>query len=178
MVAGTRRGRQRRDRLLQPALAEQRRADAAGQVAQLGERALRLLARLAHELCRAACSPACELLLGAPEVHRDGDDPRLRAVVEVALDPLELQPRGVDRSRAGLLEVLDALLELALAGAEQTGGQRRADVRRAVHEQREQWQQQQPEHQATPAAGQLARSNGPRSTSRRCCRATTTMPAR
>ena len=78
-------------------------------------------------------SPAGELLLGAAELHRDGDQARLRAVVQVALDPLELQARGVDGAGARLLQVLDAPLELARgsgASSPQASAAEAADVPR------------------------------------------------
>ncbi len=82
------------------ALGEHARADAAREVAQLGERALGLLARLADQLHR-ALGIALEALLGHAEVERERDQPRLRAVVQVALDALQLGGRGVDHAGAG-----------------------------------------------------------------------------
>ena len=110
--------RERADRLGEAALGEQGRAHPAGEVAQLGERELRLVARLLDELARAV-GVALEALLGHPEVQRERDEPRLRAVVQVALDALELGRGGVDGARAGLGQDLDALGELLGVGPEQ-----------------------------------------------------------
>ena len=44
---------------------------------------------------------AVELVLGQAERHRQRDEPRLRAVVQVALDPAQLLGLGVRRRRRG-----------------------------------------------------------------------------
>ena len=59
--------------------------------------------RLGDERPRAG-GVAVELLLRHAEVHRQRDEPRLRAVVEVALDPLQLGGLGVDGACARALE--------------------------------------------------------------------------
>ena len=110
-------GGERDDRRPEAALGEQARAHAAREVAQLGERPLGLLARLADQLAR-ALGVAVEALLGHAEVHRQRHEPRLGAVVQVALDPLQLGGRGVDRAGARLGQPLDA------------GGQRGPEQRR------------------------------------------------
>ena len=51
-----------------------------------------------------------ELLLGHAEAHAERDQTRLRAVVQVPLDPAELGLLHVDRSCAGRLELLDPVL--------------------------------------------------------------------
>ena len=51
---------------------------------------------------------AVELLLRHAEIHRQRDEPRLGAVVEVALDPLQLGGLGVDGARARALQLDDA----------------------------------------------------------------------
>ena len=66
------------------------------------------------ELAR-ALGVAVEALLGHAEVERERDEPRLRAVVQVALDALQLGGGGVDRAGARLGQDLDALLELPAA---------------------------------------------------------------
>ena len=90
-----------------------------------------------------SCAPSgsvAELLLGHAEVHRQRHQPRLGAVVEVALDPLQLRGLGVDRAGAGALELHQAA---ALARGEHAAGQRadavaeRARQRRRDHEQHE-----------------------------------------
>jgi hypothetical protein len=56
---------------------------------------------------------------GHPEVHGQGDQPLLGAVVEVALDAAALGLGRVDGPVAAGLERLDPGLELVLAGAQQ-----------------------------------------------------------
>ena len=69
-----------------------------------------------------------------PRSQRERDEPRLRAVVQVALDALQLGGGGVDGAGARLGQDLDALLELAAAGAEHDPRERAAGGRRAAHE--------------------------------------------
>jgi len=80
-----------RDR--KPALDQQRRVDALGQLAQLLERERQRGPRLADDRSRVALVGG-QLRLEQPERHRDRDQPLLRAVVQVALDPAAL---GVGR---------------------------------------------------------------------------------
>ena len=124
---------QRADRLAQAALGEQRGADAAGEVAQLAHRELGLAARLLHELA-GALGVAVEALLGHAQVEGEGDEARLGAVVQVALDAVQLGGGGVDGTGARLGQDLDALLELAAAGAEHDPRERAAGGRRAAHQ--------------------------------------------
>jgi hypothetical protein len=105
------------------------------QVAQLAHRQLRLAARLLDELA-GALGVAVEALLGHAEVQGQRDQARLGAVVQVALDALQLGGRGVDGAGARLGQDLDALLELAAAGAEHDARERAAGGRRAAHERR------------------------------------------
>ena len=138
---GQRRARgQRADGLAQAALGEQRGADPAGEVAQLAHRELGLAARLLHELAR-ALGVAVEALLRHAQVEGEGDEPRLRAVVEVALDAVQLGGGGVDGAGARLGQDLDALLELAAARAEHDPRQRAAGGRSAAHQRRRDGQQ-------------------------------------
>ena len=58
-----------------------------------------------------------QLLLRHAEVHPERDEPRLRAVVQVALDPPELRLLLVDGGRARRLEHADPLLERAAVDA-------------------------------------------------------------
>ena len=60
------------------------------------------------------------------EVDREHDEPLLRAVVEVALDPAELARLDVEDGLAALLERLDPLLEGARPGVAQEAGDHRA----------------------------------------------------
>ena len=54
-------------------------------------------------------------VLGAAELHAERDEPRLRAVVQVALDPPQLGGLDVERAAPGARELVDALDELLLA---------------------------------------------------------------
>ena len=92
---------ERLERRAEAALGEQAGADAAREVAQLGERPPRLLARLGDQRA-GALGVAVEALLGHAEVHGQRDQARLRAVVQVALDPPQVGGRRVDGARAGV----------------------------------------------------------------------------
>ena len=99
----------------QPAVGEHRRVDAAGQVAQL---------RAAPRRRRCAPRPAAaaplgvgvQLLLGHAEGHAQRDQPRLRAVVQVALDPAQLGLLRVHGAGPARLERGDALGERLAVG--------------------------------------------------------------
>ena len=54
-----------------------------------------------------------QLLLGHPHAHAERDEPRLRAVVQVTLDPAQLGLLDVHRSGAARLEPLDSVLPAA-----------------------------------------------------------------
>ncbi len=101
---------------LQAAVGEDRRGDPAREVAQLDDRAARLAARLLEQLARLG-GIAVHLVLGQAERHRQRDEPRLRAVVQVALDPAQLLGLGVDRAGAGARELLDAMGQPRVLGA-------------------------------------------------------------
>ena len=88
----------------EPALGEQRRVDAVGQLAQLRERERERFAGLAHERSGRR-RLARELCLEQPERHRDRDEPLLGAVVEVALDPPPLGVGRLDQPRARRLQL-------------------------------------------------------------------------
>jgi len=62
------------------------RLDAAGEVAQLGQGLLGLVVGLVHQRLR-RLGVAGELLPGPSEIHDQGGQPRLGAVVQVAFDP-------------------------------------------------------------------------------------------
>ena len=109
----------------EPAGDEHRRRDPAREVAQLGDRRARLAARLADEVGELGL--VGQPRLGAAELHAQGHEPRLRAVVEVALDPAQLRVLHVERPAARARELVDALDELLLADPRQPV---------AVHEQR------------------------------------------
>jgi hypothetical protein len=98
---------ERPDCRLEPAVAQDRRMDAAGEIAQLAQGQTEPRARLRDE-CASSLGVLTESLLRHPEAHPERHQPRLRAVVEIALDPAQLCVLSVDGSRAGLLESLDA----------------------------------------------------------------------
>ena len=96
--------------------------DAAGEVAQLHERLLGLTVGLGDEPLRVH-----RVLggAGAAERHRQRDEPLLRAVVQVALDPAPLGVGGGDHAGAGLLQRVHAGGEaLALTRLQQQAGHR------------------------------------------------------
>ena len=97
---------ERRERGAEPAVGEHRRVDPAREVAQLLERLADADARLGDELLR-ALGVGRELLLGEAEAHPERDEPGLRAVVEVALDPPQLGVLRVDGAGARRLEHVD-----------------------------------------------------------------------
>ena len=68
---------------------------------------------LAHQLGHLGL--VVEARLRAAEVHAERDEPRLRAVVQVALDPAQLGGLDVDRAAARAGQLVDALLQLLLA---------------------------------------------------------------
>src|SRR4051794_7359961 len=75
----------RGERRREAAIGEHGRMDAAGEVAELAERLADARTRLCDEL-PCARGIGCELLLGQTEAHSERDEPRLRTVVQVALD--------------------------------------------------------------------------------------------
>ena len=89
---------QRLERRAEPAVGEDRRVDAAGQVAQLLQRLADAGAGLGYQLLR-ALRVGLEPLLRQPEAHAERDEPGLRAVVQVALDAAELGVLILDRAR-------------------------------------------------------------------------------
>ena len=103
-VDGHRRsGRDRGQRGVESTVGQHGGVDAAGEVAQLGQRLLRLGVGLVEQLPRLV-GVGGKSLAGHAEVHREGDEPLLRAVVEVALDPPALGLGRVDHPRAARLE--------------------------------------------------------------------------
>ena len=71
--------------------------DAAGEVAQLADRALGLVAGLVDEVERVVA--ALDALARHAQVQRDGHEPLLRAVVQVALQAPALGVGGGDDPR-------------------------------------------------------------------------------
>ena len=88
--------------------------DAARELAQLLDRELRLLARLRDEL-RGAVGIAGDPRLGEPERDGHRDEPLLRAVVEVALDPPPLGVGGGDDALARVAQRVHAVAQQARA---------------------------------------------------------------
>ena len=93
-------GRQGGQRGVEAAVGEDGRVDAADQVAQLGQRLLDLAVRVVQGGGRLGV--ARHLALGGAQLDAEGDQPLLRAVVQVALDAAALLVGGTDRGRAGL----------------------------------------------------------------------------
>ena len=87
------------------AVGQHRRGDAARKVAQLGHRGGGLLARLADE--RGRLGPILEAGLGPPELHCQRHQPRLGAIVEVALDPAQLRRLDVQHAPPGPGQLVD-----------------------------------------------------------------------
>ena len=133
------------DRRGEPAVGEHRRRDPAREVAQLGDRRAGLLARLADQLGQLGL--VVEPRLGPAEVHAQRDEPRLRAVVQVALDPPQLGGLDVDRAAPRAGEHVDALLELLLAARPLPDDDR-------VHGERGDEHRQRPHRPEVTAAGQ------------------------
>src|SRR5436190_9385250 len=94
-----REGRQRR---IEAAILEDGRREPTDEVAQLGDRSLRLSMSGADELPGGG-RVVLQLLEREAEIEPEGDEPLLRAVVEVALDPPPLLDRGVHGGGARVL---------------------------------------------------------------------------
>ena len=103
-------GDHRRQRGVETAVLENGRVEAAHEVAQLGERLLRFFVRARDELQR-AIRVGGEVLLRASEVHAQGDQALLRAVVEVTFDATALGLGAVERGGAARVQLLDPGLE-------------------------------------------------------------------
>ena len=103
---------ERGDRRLEPAVGEDRRVDAAGEVAELLERLARAAAGLGEQHPR-RLRVGPELLLGHADAHAERDETGLRAVVQVALDAAQLGLLDVDRGGAAPLEPLDPVRRAA-----------------------------------------------------------------
>ena len=83
---------------------------AADELAELDERGLCLLMRFVDE-SSGAIRVGLELLPCETEIHRERDEPRLGAVVQVALDPLELVLLRDHGPCSRSLELVDAFVE-------------------------------------------------------------------
>ena len=82
--------------------------DAAREVAELGERLLRVVVGLLDEPS-SGIGVGVELCAGAPQVDREGRQALLGTVVEVALDPPPLGDGGVDCLGALAGQLFDSL---------------------------------------------------------------------
>ena len=98
-------GGQRLDRRAQAAVGQDGGMDPAGQLAQLVEALGELVLRLREQLAGGGRVLA-QRRLDQAQVERDGDQPLLRAVVQVALQPPALGVAGLDDARAGGGELL------------------------------------------------------------------------
>ncbi len=88
-----------RERGVETAIVEDGGVDAAGELPQLGDRRLRRRVRLGDERLR-GIGVGVDLLLREAERHADRDQPRLHAVVQVALDARALDIGGADGTGA------------------------------------------------------------------------------
>ena len=98
--------------------------DSARQVAQLLHRELGLLARVGDQR-RGGERVRRQARLRHPERQRQRDQPLLRAVVQVTLDPAALGVTGGDDAGARVAQVVDALVQLHGARAEHDAGEQR-----------------------------------------------------
>ena len=87
----------------------------AGEVAQLGDRGPGLVVRAAQEPGDLGLPD--EQRLRHPELHAQRDESRLRAVVELALQALQLRRLRLERAAPRAGQRVDALRELVLAAA-------------------------------------------------------------
>ena len=118
-------GGDRAERRHEAAIEQDRRGDPADEVAQLGQRLAGLLLAVEDELLRGG-RIGVDPLARQAQVDRQHHQALLGAVVEVALDPVQLARLDVEDGRAALLERLDLAPELAaLGGAQEAGDDRR-----------------------------------------------------
>src|SRR5690606_36986178 len=100
-----------RDRGVEPAIGQDRRVDAAHEVAKLLEHDLRFLVRLHEELPYRFDVVRLHAITGTPEIHRHRHESLLRAVVKVALDATALKVHRLHHGRAALGQLLHSLGE-------------------------------------------------------------------
>ncbi len=123
-VHGDRQGRPRGERLEgdREAAVERRRVDAPGQLAQLRERLLGRRVGGVDQLGGLGDVAALgQVLTGLPELHGDGHEACLRAVVQVALDAAQAGVGVLHGAGAGPLQLGDA--QARPGRAQQAGGQ-------------------------------------------------------
>ena len=109
--------------------------DAAHQLAELDDGPLGLVVGVADQLDRLGRVVASlQPLPGQPEVHGEGHEPLLGAVVEVPLDATALRFRRVHRGLPALGQLLDPLLQLHRPARPQQGpDERPVDGRQPPH---------------------------------------------
>ena len=107
-------GGERLQRGPEAVVAEDGGMDAARQLAQLLDGELGLLARLRDEL-RGRVRIAVDPRLGEPERDGHGDEPLLRAVVQIALDPAPLGVGGGDDPLARGAQIVHPVAQHARA---------------------------------------------------------------
>ena len=95
--------RQRRERGVQPVV-EAARAQAVGDLAQLGDGRAQLGDGLVEQAVHIACA-VVEVSLGQAQRHAERDEPLLGAVVQVALEPAALLVAGMDEPGAAGLDL-------------------------------------------------------------------------
>ena len=124
---GDRRARRERlERRAEAALGQQRRVDAARELAQLLDGQRRLLACLGDQR-RGRLRVRREPRLGHAERERQRHEPLLGAVVQVALDPAALGVAGGDDAGARVAQAVDPLVQLHGARAEHHAGEQRPE---------------------------------------------------
>ena len=146
--------RQRGERVGQ-AVVEHRRVDAAGQRPQVGDRLERAAVRVLDELGDAGqvdAAAVVQLLPGQAELHGQGHELRLGAVVQVPLDAAQPRRGIVHDARPALLKRLDPLR--GRAAAEQAAHQPPVDLGEAVRRPRGDDQQEGAEREEAERAGQ------------------------
>jgi len=106
---------QRPDRVGQAAVGQHRRVDAADQGAQLGQGLDRGVAGLEDQR-PGRVGVGVDDLPGGVQGHAHGDQPGLRAVVQVALDPADFGRPGIEGLGAGLGQPLNPQRQFGLLG--------------------------------------------------------------
>jgi len=134
-------GRERRERRVQAAVGQDRRVDAADELAQLREGRLRLLVRLVEQAAGRLGVAARELVARHAEVERERDEPSLDAVVEVALEAAPLLLLRPNDRGAALLELAHTLTG---PGREEDAGEERLRLRQRGSDPRCRHEEQQP----------------------------------
>ena len=138
--------------------------DAAHEVAQLPQRRLGLVVRVARPARRARVGVGVELVTGGAEIQGQAHEPLLRAVVQVALDAAPLGLRAVDGSDPTGLGPADApLLRGTSIGTEEPPRRRRVEAT----------EQRPSTHGATTSNTERADARDPRTRRRRHRRRTT-----